>query len=77
MACKKRPKLRKVRAKERLVWALERKDWTAKDFQSTIWSDECMVERSVHARQIWVFHTSDKSGIRTMLLLPLREKEYL
>ena len=32
---KKRPKLDAARAKERLAWALARKDWTAEDFEST------------------------------------------
>lgn len=54
---KKRPKLTEARAKERLAWALKRQHWTAEDFQSTIWSDECTVERAAHARQIWVFRT--------------------
>ena len=57
---KKRLKLTEARAKERLAWALERKDWTAGDFQSTIHSDECTVERSAHVRQIWVFHVPEQ-----------------
>ena len=57
---KKRPKLTEARAKERLAWVLERKNWTAEHFESTIWSDECTVERSAHARQIWVFRTPEQ-----------------
>ena len=38
---KKRPKLTPERAAKRLAWALERKDWSAEQFQGTIWSDEC------------------------------------
>ena len=57
---KKRPKLTDDRAAKRFAWALERKDWSAEKFQSTIWSDECTIEKTSHARQIWVFRTPDE-----------------
>ena len=57
---KRRPKLTEERAAKRLAWALERKDWSVERFQTTIWSDECTIEKSTHAKQIWVFRTPDE-----------------
>ena len=57
---KRRPKLTDERAAKRLAWALERKDWSAEQFQTTIWSDECTIEKSTQARQTWVFRTPDE-----------------
>jgi transposase len=54
---KRRPKLTAERAAKRLQWALERKDWTVEEFEGVIWSDECSVEKSDDARQVWVFRT--------------------
>lgn len=52
---KKRPRLTEERASKRLAWALERMNWTEEDFCGTLWSDECSVEKSDDAKQIWVF----------------------
>lgn len=52
---KDRPKLKPEHVAKRLRWALERKDWTAEDFEGVVWSDECSVERGSDPRQIWVF----------------------
>ena len=57
---KKRPKLTPERAAKRLAWALERKDWSAEQFQGTIWSDECSIEKSSDSRQTWVFRTPEE-----------------
>ena len=43
-----------------LHWALERKDWSAEQFQGTIWSDECLIEKSLNSRQTWVFRTPEE-----------------
>lgn len=52
---KRRPKLKLEHPQQWLDWALECRNWTAEDFKSTIWSDECSVEKSKDPRQVWVF----------------------
>ena len=42
---KKRPILTEEHAAARLAWALEHKDWTRKEWDIIMWSDECSVER--------------------------------
>ena len=37
---------------------MNRKDWTAKDFQGFIWSDECSVEKGKKAWTVWVFRSA-------------------
>ena len=54
---KKRARLNAGYAKQRLAWALARRDWTAEDFEGILWSDKCTVERSRDPRQKWVFRT--------------------
>ena len=44
---KKRPSLTAAHARKRLKWAMDHKDWTAEDFQGVLYSDECMVRKSV------------------------------
>ena len=43
---KKRAKLTPEHAQKRLACAKAHQDWTTKDFEGVIWSDECSVERS-------------------------------
>jgi len=52
---KSRPRLKPKDIAKRLKWAIAHKDWTAKDFEKVIWSDECSVEKSKDPRQQWVF----------------------
>ena len=54
---KRRPKLTPEQAAKRLKWAKECENWTAEDFERVIWSDECSVEESDDAHQVWVFRT--------------------
>ena len=55
---KKRPKLTKDHAAERLHWALRYADWTEEDWKRVIWSDECSVEKSKDPRTVWGFRTA-------------------
>lgn len=51
----KRPLLEQDHAKQRLLWAKEKKYWTGHDWQRVMFSDECSVERSADPRAVWVF----------------------
>ena len=64
---KKRPRLTEERAAKRLAWALERKNWTEEDFEGTLWSDECSVEKSDDARQIWVAREPSQKWDKEMI----------
>ena len=57
---KRRPKLTPEQAAKRLKWAKERENWTAEEFEGVIWSDECSLEKSDDAYQVWVFRSSEK-----------------
>lgn len=57
---KEGPKLNATRAKERLAWALG-PDWTEKDFQDTIWSDE--YDLHIQGKYEY-FVPRNKSGVR-------------
>jgi len=52
---KSRPRLKPKYIAKRLKWAIAHKNWTARDFEKVIWSDECSVEKSNDSRQHWVF----------------------
>jgi hypothetical protein len=43
---KKRPQLEYKHVFQRLQWALAHKDWTQKEWEGVIWSDECSGEKS-------------------------------
>ena len=47
---------------QRLKWAKGRENWMAEDFEGVIWSDECSVQKSDDARQVWVFRTPSEKG---------------
>lgn len=60
---KSRPKLKPELVAQRLRWAMERRTWTAEDFEGIIWSDECSVEKSKDPRQMWVFREPDEKWL--------------
>jgi len=55
---RKRPPLNAEFAEKRLAWAMNRKDWTAKDFEGFILSDECSVEKGKKGSTVWVFRSA-------------------
>jgi len=61
---KKRPKLEDKHILQRLQWALEHKDWTHKEWEGVIWSDEYSVEKSDSGQQIWIFRQSPEKWFK-------------
>jgi len=59
-----RPRLTAAHAKKRLDWALAWRNWTAKDFEGILYSNECTVRKSANPAQKWVFTHRKRSGLR-------------
>ena len=70
---KRRPKLTPERAAKHLKWAKKCENWTVEDFEGVIWSDECSVEKSDDAHQVWVFRTPPEKW-KTECIAPKKKK---
>jgi len=57
---RKRAFLKDEHAIKRLAWVREYKNWIKEDFEGSIVSDECMVEKSKDPKGIWVFRTPEE-----------------
>lgn len=51
----KKPLLNKEQIKKRLEWCLERKDWSDRQWDRVLWSDEAMIRIGQDANVQWVF----------------------
>jgi IS30 family transposase len=58
--CKKRPALGQEIAKKRYKWVSIRKDWSAEEWASIIFSDETSVERGKGGQREWAFRTAQQ-----------------
>ena len=58
--CKKRPELTEQTARQRLEWALHRKDWSTEEWACIIFSDESSVERGKGGQREWTWRTAEQ-----------------
>jgi transposase len=53
---RKRPEILPLRAQKRLAWAIRYQNYTPRDWQRILWSDECTIERGKGGQTIWTWH---------------------
>src|SRR5215469_4704839 len=59
---KKRPHLTPMHAKNRLAWALARKDWSCEEWSKILFRDECTVERGKENSENGAFGLLNRPG---------------
>jgi transposase len=56
----KKPMLTEQHMQKRLEFALEYKNWTVRDWNKVVWSDESKVEIGRNSRPVWVFRSQEE-----------------